>query len=150
MKSRKHRQTLNGVVWSFRTARFEVTLRIERDRHYQYDGDDPEGETQAKLKSGEYVAFNSFVDVELDGVTVGTSALYGSVYSAEDYSAFWTDHRDADPMNRNCTIMRAAHPAGPHVSICHYFPDMIAEAISEARANVGRMTIPPRMRETHA
>ena len=44
---------------------------------------------------------------------------------------FWTDHRDSDPMNRNCSIMRAAR--GGNVVICHYFPDMVRTAVDEAR-----------------
>jgi len=119
------------TVWTFETARFRVTLDIAQDYGYLYDGDDEDGETQAKLDSGEYVAFDSRVRVTLDGRVIGEDHLGGSVYSADTVDEFWTAHRDADPMNRNCSIMRAARG---RVSICHYFPDMVAQAIAEARA----------------
>lgn len=124
-----------GEVWSFKTKRFEVSLILERDRHYQYDGDDDDGETQAKLDFGEYVAFNSCVQVSLDGERIADEWLCGSVYDADNYREFWTSHRDPDPMNRNCTIMRDAMFAktGHHAVICHYFPGMVTEACKQAR-----------------
>lgn len=133
-------------VWQFKTDRFRVSLFVARDRNYRYDGDDEDGETQSKLDSGELVAFDSVVQVELDDKVIAENHLGGSVYAADEVSDFWTAHRDPDPMNRNCTTMRDAHPAGPRVSICHYFPGMVSEAIAEAREYVEQMTIPPRMR----
>lgn len=128
-----------GIVWSFETARFTVSLEIERDRHYQYDGDDENGETQAKLDSGEYVAFDSSVIVELDGKEIARDSLCGSVYTADNYKEFWTAHRDKDAMNRNCSIMRMER--GSNVVIDHYFPDMVITAIKEARAYVAGFPI---------
>jgi hypothetical protein len=131
------------TVWTFRTARFSIVLQIEQDYGYQYDGDDPEGETQAKLDSGEYVAFDSRVRVffhsDRGPIEVGSDSLGGSVYAAGEVPEFWTAHRDPNPMNRNCSIMRANHPAGPMVAICHYFPDMVKQAIAEARATLAEL-----------
>ena len=135
---------ITGTVWSFETARFCVSLRIERDRHYRYDGDDESGEVQAKLDSGEYIAFDSAVTVELDGIEIAADYLGGSVYDRETVSEFWTGHRDSDPMNRNCSIMRAARG---NCSIGHYFPDMVASAIAEARAHVAALNPVPYIRE---
>lgn len=141
-----------GRVWEFNTGRFCVALEIERDSNYQYDGDDPDGETQAKLDSGEYVAFDSRVVVELDGIEVGADSLCGSVYENGKASEFWTAHRDSDPMNRNCSIMRAAR--GSNVCICHYFPGMVASAIREARETIRKrrkhLEELPRLRATAA
>lgn len=123
-----------GTVFVFETKRFQVRLEIERDRGYQYDGDDQDGETQAALDSGVYVAFDSRVIVELDGEEIGSDSLGGSVYNAKDVPDFWTAHRDRDPMNRNCSVMRAAR--GDNCAICHYFPDMVHNAIAEARAHI--------------
>src|SRR5690606_12631955 len=102
------------------------------DHGYQYDGDDENGEIQAKLDNGEYVAFDSVVRVMLDGIEVGWSSLGGSVYGANEYADFWTAHRDKNPMNRNCSIYRDAMRAktGHECTICHYFPDMVREAIA--------------------
>jgi len=137
----------DGRVWSFKTRQFRVSLILQRNWRYQYDGDDPEGETQAKLNSGEYVAFDSRVEVEWEGQVIGENHLGGSVYSADNVSEFWTAHRDPDPMNRNCSIMRANHPSGPRVSICHYFPGMVEEAISEARQYIRDLPAVPYIRE---
>jgi len=122
------------TVWSFKTARFTVELQIAEDYGYQYDGDDENGETQAALDSGEYVAFDSRVVVKLGSISYGSDYLGGSVYAANEVEQFWTAHRDSDPMNRNCSILRKTHPAGPNITICHYFPDMVRQAIAEARA----------------
>lgn len=121
------------TVWKFEIGRVRVLLNIEPEHGYQYDGHDPKKKIQSKLDSGEYVAFGSIVTVEMDGETIGEDSLWGSVYSLGTIAEFWTAHRDRNPMNRNCSIMRANHPAGPKVSICHYFPDMVREAIREAR-----------------
>lgn len=134
-------------VWTFNTARFRVELALAYDYGHQYDGDDADGETQAKLDSGEYVAFDSRVRITLDGVTIGEDHLGASVYDAGDVADFWTAHRDRDPMNRNCSVMRAAWRGEGNpdakVSICHYFPGMIAEAIAEARKHLAGV---PKMR----
>lgn len=134
------------TVWQFRTKRFRVALQIERDNGYQYDGEDEDGETQAKLDSGEYIAFDSRVIVELDGEEIGSDSLGGSVYADGEESDFWTAHRSVDPMNRNCSIMRAAH--GGNCVICHYFPDMVRLAIAEAREHVRQLAVPPYIRES--
>lgn len=114
------------TVWSFETARFRVELQIAQDYGYQYDGDDADGETQAKLDSGEYVAFDSAVIVYLDGREIASDHLGGSVYAWNEMSDFWTAHRDPNPANRNC--------AANAYRVGHYFPDMVYNAISEARA----------------
>ena len=122
-----HKET----VWSFKTARFSVALEITYEPNYQYDGDDEDGSIQDAIYRGDYVAFDSAVVVRLDGRVIANDYLGGSVYGADEVDHFWTDHRCADPMNRNCSIMRAAR--GGHVVICHYFPDMVRIAIGEAR-----------------
>lgn len=128
------------TVWQFRTRRFRVALELEFVP-YEYDGDDDDGEIQRKLDCGDFVAFDSRVCVYLDGRRIAENWLSGSVYAADSVAEFWQAHRDANPMNRNCSTMRAAH--GERVCICHYFPDMVREAIREARAVLAN---PPRMR----
>ena len=134
-----------GKVWTFKTARFEVALILQREHDYRYDGDDENGETQKALDDGELVAFNSSILVRLDGETIGSNHLGGSVYRANEWQSFFTGHRDPDAMNRNCTAMRAAR--GSNMGICHYFPDMVKEAIAEARDHVRQMRDKPSLRK---
>lgn len=126
-----------GKVWEFRTKRFSVSLTLEREYGYRYDGDDEDGEAQAKLDSGESVAFTSCVAVKFDGEEIAADFLGGSVYGADEVAEFYTAHRSPDPMQRNCTIMRRAwrgeNNPDAKISIYHYFPGMVSEAIREAR-----------------
>jgi len=126
-----------SLAWEFCTSRFRVALHVTFDHGYRYDGDDENGETQAKLDAGEYVAFDSSVIVELDGIEIASDSLGGSVYAAGAVSEFWTAHRDGDAMNRNCSVMRAAR--GGNVCICHYFPEMVRAAIGEARRSLAAL-----------
>lgn len=128
---------MNGTVWKFETANFTIRLILEQDYGYRYDGDDENGETQEKLDSGEFVAFNSIVEVEYNGTVVGTDFLGGSVYEWNNTEDFYTAHRDRDFMNRNCSLMKAAR--GDNVCIGHYFPDMVRSAIQEARKHFADM-----------
>ena len=132
---------ISGEVWLFQTKRFRISLEITQDHHYRYDGDDESGEVQDKLDSGEYVAFDSKICVELDGEEIAADYLGASVYSRDTIKDFWTAHRDSDPMNRNCSLN--------HSRIVHYFPDMVAQAITEARERIAAMHEKlPRMRVT--
>jgi len=119
------------TVWKFAIGRVSVELEIIQDCGYQYDGDDENGEIQAALDRGEFVAFDSIVRVYIDNLEMGVNSLSGSVYEFGRESEFWTAHRDPDAMNRNCEAMRCAR--GSNVVICHYFPGMVREAISAAR-----------------
>lgn len=121
--------------WTFETKNFSVEFSAEEERDLDLSFDD-DGSIAEGLDSGKYVAFCAMVRViyKPTGAVVGGDSLGGCIY--ESVEEFITSHRDSDPMNRNCSIMRAKHPAGPKVSICHYFPDMIAEAVANARKNV--------------
>lgn len=131
----------SGPVWRFRTKQFNVELRLERIHGYRYDGDDENGETQAAIKSGELHAFESVVNVEWNDEIIGQSTLYGSVYDNPD--DFYTAHRDSDPENRNTLEKRAKRQC-----ICHYFPDMVREAIAEAREHIRGLPPLPYIRES--
>lgn len=119
------------TVWTFETARFTVGLSIEELSGYRYDGDDEDGETQAALDRGDYVAFDSKVWIECDGVEIAADYLGSSVYAVETVKDFWQAHRDADPANRNTLAMRATNRC-----VGHYFPDMVRNAIAEARKHL--------------
>lgn len=116
------------TMWSFAIGRFEVRAEIEPC----FDPDlswCETGETANNIASGLWDCFNTRVSVWLNGVMIGSDWLCESIY--ESPQEFFSDHRSADAMNRNCSLMRAER--GDNVVICHYFPDMVREAISEAR-----------------
>lgn len=117
------------TMWQFRSGRFTIRAEIEPDSVLDLSWDES-GETAEKLASGEWEAFCTKVSVSLNGAEIAADYLGGSIYA--DPREFFADHRDADPMNRNCSIMRAAN--GERCAIGHYFPDMVRQAISEARA----------------
>lgn len=117
-----------GRVWTFKTGRFVVALDIDLEDGYRYDGDDEDGEVQAKLDAGEYVALESAVHVYLDGAKIGSDYLGGSVYAWDEMSDFWTSHRTSAPEYRNTLDQKALGRC-----IGHYFPGMVHQAIGEAR-----------------
>lgn len=65
----------------------------------------------------------------MDGQLVGCNFLGGSVYGRDDYSDFWTAHRTSAPEDRN-------FQPGQGYVVCHYFPDMVRQAIADARAHL--------------
>ena len=127
-------------MFRFETANFVVRATMESDWDVDISFDET-SETRDKLDSGEWQAFGTVVTVELDGAILGTSSLWGSIYA--DPAEFFDAHRAPDPMHRNCSLMRAAK--GDRVAICHYFPDMVREAIGEARKTLATL---PKMRRS--
>lgn len=128
------------TLWSFATDRFEVVAMITPER------EDPAGwfddaETVEDIRSGRVSWFGVRISVLLDGCEVGSDFLGGCSY--EDPPDFFKEHRDADPMHRNCSLMQEAR--GANVVICSYFPDMVREAISAARSRLGGL---PYIRKT--
>jgi hypothetical protein len=117
------------TIWDFRIGRFLVVAQIEPCQDCDLSWDET-GETQANLSNGLWEAFDTRVQVYFNGAVIGENWLCGSIY--ENPADFFSDHRGKDPMNRNCSLMRASK--GDNVVICHYFPDMVSEAIKEARA----------------
>lgn len=115
------------LAWSFETARFCVALHIHEDPDMDLSWDE-DGSAREGIESGKYVAFMAEIRVTLDGREVASDYLGGCIYNSVE--ELYTSHRDPDPMNRNCSIMRAA---SGNISICHYFPDMVREAIGQAR-----------------
>ncbi len=120
--------SLTETVWSFETARFRVELQISEDIGYRYDGDDEDGSTQESLDSGELIAFDSRVVVTLDGREIGFDSLGGSVYAPANAPDFWQAHRTSSADYRNTLALKARN-----IAVCHYFPDMVRQAIAEAR-----------------
>jgi hypothetical protein len=123
---------LSDLVWSFETANFRVECYFSPDDDVDTSFDET-GETKANVASGLWQAFCTEVRVihRHTRAVLGQDSLAGSIY--ENPRDFLRDHRSADPMQRNCAAMRAA--LGNNVTICHYFPAMVREAVREARQN---------------
>lgn len=116
------------TVWSFETAQFRVTLDVTPCQ------DDPADSFQFQedidaVRDGTVEWFDAIVRVYFRGRELGADSLCCCAYNT--VREFYTSHRDPDPMNRNCSLMRAKR--GKVTTICHYFPDMVSIAIKEAR-----------------
>lgn len=120
-------------MWCFETPNVRVVAEITPDDDFECSWADEE--TLAAISDGTLSVFGTRVRVFKAGVLVGEDSLWGSVYKRP--SEFFTDHRDSDPMNRNCEPMRAAK--GNNVVICHYFPDMVRTALANARENLAKL-----------
>jgi hypothetical protein len=127
-------------MFRFETANFIVRATIEPDSDLDLSWDEDGSVTDA-LDRGLFQSFCTVVTVSTkDGIELGRDILGGSIY--EKPAEFFSDYRSADPMNRNCSAMREAN--GGNVVIGHYFPDMVRNAISEARKRLATM---PKLKE---
>ncbi len=98
---------------TFKTARFRVTLDWTWEEWPDLSWDET-GETAAKVESGEWGVYLFRVRVTLDGEEVGRDYLGNSIYA--DPADFATEHRQGGA----------------------YFPDMVREAIREARRAIAK------------
>lgn len=124
--------------WSFETENFLVTFRTEDEIDDPRDHFDNSFDVEFAIEGGAHW-FAAIVEVFAkkdndEVVMIGQDYLGGCSYKS--FREFYTSHRDRDPMNRNCSLMRAAK--GDNVVICHYFPGMITSAIEDARVFLKR------------
>jgi len=128
------------TVWEFETKRFRVALEIEPEEMDPADSFCFDDDIEA-VRNGSVEWFGARVSVYLDDLRVAWDYLGGCAYTT--IREFYESHRDADPMNRNCTIMRrawnGANDPNAKISVCHYFPSMVREAIAEARKALANM-----------
>lgn len=133
------------LVWSFETARYAVRAYVEPEEIDPADSFEfPED--IAAVRNGDVAWFAVTVEVvqlrfgktkggryARDGAVLGWDNLGGCAYAST--AEFFHGHRDPDPLNRNCEAMRVARGGSPDakVSVCHYFPSMVREAIANAR-----------------
>lgn len=126
--------------WRFETARFRIALETRDEPDYPEDHFDDRA-TVELIQDGQLEWFMARVVIYLDGLEIESDHLGACCY--ETMAEFFQSHRDPDPMNRNCEAMRAVK--GANAVVCHYFPDMVAQAIRNARAklaNVPRVRVP--------
>ena len=115
-------------LWTYETKRFTVTVDalVDHDPDLSFD---ETGDTQAKVESGEWTLFCARARVEMGGRVLADDYLGNCIY--ENLDDFASDHRDPDPMKRNCSIMRAKW--GANAAVSHYLPEMVATVCREAR-----------------
>jgi hypothetical protein len=129
LANREDQPMKREFTWTHETARFLIALHIEPEEMDPADSFERDDDIEA-VRNGEVEWFSASVEVYgPEGELLGRDTLGGCAY--DSVRQFYTEHRCADPMNRNCSIMREAR--GSNVVICHYFPDMVRNAISEAR-----------------
>lgn len=121
------------MAWEFRTDRFCVALEIRPEDMDPADSFEFQEDIDM-VRRGAVEWFVASVVVYLDGDEVGRDTLGGCAYTT--IAEFYTAHRGPDPMDRNCSLMRAQRG---DISICHYFPSMVGEAIAAARKNISRL-----------
>lgn len=121
------------TLWQFQTGRFDIILDVAPEEMDPADSFEFDDDIDA-VRNGEVDWFFARCRVLFDGEEVGDDTLGGCAYKSA--SDFVTEHRDPNPMARNCTIYRAAN--GENAVILHYFPDMVRIAIGRARAHLHR------------
>ena len=139
----------DSEIWRFETARFVVTCNVEPEDSDPADHFCDKRDVRFARKGGA-AWFTAVVNVWLKpadpdaptyaGDPPGTNIAwdYLGCCSYRSWSDFTDSHRDRDPMNRNCSIMRAKR--GP-VVICHYFPGMVTEAARLARTRLAELDL---------
>ena len=132
--ARKQKYNMEDFYWTHKTNRFTVAFRVEPETmdpadSFQFD------EGIESVRSGSVEWFIAIVEVYgTDNELLGSDYLGGCAYKT--IREFISQHRDRDAMNRNSSIMRAAR--GQNTVICHYFPDMVKQAIADARLTIAK------------
>lgn len=117
----------NDHIWRFNTARFSVILDCDWEENPDFSFDET-GETEDKCRRGVWSCVCFRVRVLLDGEEIAADFLGNSIYA--DVCDFAREHL-------------GCRTAG----YGSYFPDMVREAISEARAEIRRrVDTAPRLR----
>lgn len=129
-------EILHNALWTFETPRFCIALFAEEEDIPPEDSFGYQEDIDA-VRNREVEYFCAHVGVFLKNEDepweeIGRDYLGCCAYKT--FKEFYTSHRDTNPMNRNCSIMRAAH--GANVSICHYFPGMVYQALDDARSTL--------------
>lgn len=113
-------------MYRFETAQFIVRAVIVPDDDVDVSFDET-SETRDKLESGEWQSFGTVVTVTTkDGLELGADSLWGSIY--HNPRDFFREH-----------IGLAAKSRADGCRYGSYFPDMVRQAISEARNTLATM-----------
>lgn len=108
------------TMWNFKIGRFTIRAEIRPCDDLDLSWDET-GETAENLANGFWEAFDTRVAVYLNGAKIGEDWLCQSIY--ENPADFFTEHYGI-----------AAKSRADGCNYGAYFPDMVREAIGEARA----------------
>lgn len=120
------------IIWQFDTANFRVICHAEADDMRPEDAFEQPEDVAFALEENPAHWFCAFVSVwfgddENNLICLAHDVLGGCSYRS--FEEFVSSHRSPDPENRNTLAMKANKRV-----ICHYFPDMVRQAIAAARA----------------
>lgn len=107
-----------NTIWSFKTPNFTITVTAEEEFDLDLSFDET-GETTEKINSGDLCAFCAKASVRFHGAEIGTDYLGGCIYESP------RDFRDH--------VGLAIKSRADGRNYGSYFPDMVREAIREAR-----------------
>lgn len=125
--------------WSFETAQFFVGFYAEDEDVDPSDDIEDDSETIEAIRNGDLTWFCAAVRVYLksdddyDWQEIGTDYLGCCAYNS--VREFYTGHRNPDPTQRNTLANKDRG-----IAICHYFPDMVRIAISDARERLATLS----------
>ena len=127
-----------GVQWRFDTARYTVAFWAKEEDLDPADSFQFPEDVEFARQDEPAHWFCAFVgvferidadDEDYDAECIGYDCLGGCSYNS--FREFYTGHRQGGPENRNCLATKARG-----LVICHYFPDMVRQAVSEAKAEL--------------
>lgn len=122
-------------VWRFETANLSVVLEVTPCTDDPAESFEFPEDIEA-INSGLVDWFNARTRVLTKaGEELGADYLGSCSYNS--VREFFTSHRTADALNRNCSVMREVR--GQNVVICEYFPSMVREAIRSARHTLSKL-----------
>jgi hypothetical protein len=135
----------HGIQWRFDTPRYTVAFWAEEEDMAPEDGMEFPEDVEFARQDDPAHWFCAFVGVfkSTDPSLHDDDNWYGCVsYSVlggcsyNSFREFYAGHRQGGPENRNCLATKARN-----VAVCHYFPDMVRQALSEARSHEIRNTM---------
>lgn len=132
------RDIRGDAAWSFETERFFIGFYAEPEDIDPEDSFDRADDIEFARQDVAGHWFCAVVRVFLKGESaydweeVGSDHLGGCSYNSVE--EFYTSHRSPDPANRNTLANK-----DKNIVICHYFPDMVRCAVSDARQQLRRM-----------
>jgi|SRR6185312_2272160 len=127
------RPNSDDALWTFETARFAVEFHAEPEDLDPADSFEFPEDIEFATSGDPEHWFGAAVYVrdKATGEIIGRDYLGACSYNS--FLEFYTSHRGKDPENRNILAMKARNTV-----ICHYFPDMVRQAIADARRSVAR------------